>query len=363
MKNGKTLVELAQEFERQQNQKRDFIADTRELEIAPAIPADALPPIGVITANPSDVIRVNGHGFFKLTNHSHTQIAQRLGIPQKYYDRMRLDHPDLLKKNVDHWFRATHERRMIRTLDNSARAFLSDRYRQLDNFDLAQAVLPELVAANGIKIESCEITERRMYIKALFPKLEAEVKKGDVVQSGIVITNSEIGLGALKIEPLVFRLVCLNGMIAPDYAQKKFHVGRAAEAGEAVYELFRDETLRADDRAFWLKVKDIVRGSLDQVTFERIVDSMRDATTRQLGDPLRAVEIAKERYQLNDGERNDVLKHLINGGDLSQWGLVNAITRTSQDIADYDRATEFERLGGTVLELPKSEWKELAEAA
>jgi hypothetical protein len=36
---------------------------------------------------------------------------------------------------------------------------------------------------------------------------------------------------------------------------------------------------------------------------------------------------------------------------LSQWGLVNAITRTSQDVTDYDRATELERLGGVVLDM------------
>jgi len=32
------------------------------------------------------------------------------------------------------------ERRMVRTLDGSTRAFLSDRYRPLDNFDLAHEV-------------------------------------------------------------------------------------------------------------------------------------------------------------------------------------------------------------------------------
>ena len=32
-------------------------------------------------------------------------------------------------------------------------------------------------------------------------------------------------------------------------------------------------------------------------------------------------------------------------------------------IEDYDRATEFEALGGRLIELPASEWKGLAEAA
>ena len=42
-----------------------------------------------------------------------------------------------------------------------------------------------------------------------------------------------------------------------------------------------------------------------------------------------------------------MLRHLIEGGDLSAYGLVNAVTHFAQDVDDYDRATEFEALGGT----------------
>ena len=32
-------------------------------------------------------------------------------------------------------------------------------------------------------------------------------------------------------------------------------------------------------------------------------------------------------------------------------------------MGDYDRATEFEALGGKLIELPSGDWQELAEAA
>ena len=47
-----------------------------------------------------------------------------------------------------------------------------------------------------------------------------------------------------------------------------------------------------------------------------------------------------------------MLKHLIKGGDLSAWALANAVTRAAADLESYDRATEFEALGGKVIELP-----------
>jgi hypothetical protein len=34
--------------------------------------------------------------------------------------------------------------------------------------------------------------------------------------------------------------------------------------------------------------------------------------------------------------------------------LVNAVTHCSQEVADYDRATDFEALGGQLIELPAS---------
>jgi hypothetical protein len=36
-----------------------------------------------------------------------------------------------------------------------------------------------------------------MYIKAICPRIQAEVKKGDIVQAGIAISNSEVGMGSV----------------------------------------------------------------------------------------------------------------------------------------------------------------------
>ena len=71
------------------------------------------------------------------------------------YQRMRDQAPELLAANVNEWFQQKPERRMVRTLDGQMRAFLSDRYRRLDNFDLALAVLPVLKEmGEGLKIVS-----------------------------------------------------------------------------------------------------------------------------------------------------------------------------------------------------------------
>ena len=71
----------------------------------------------------------------------------------------------------------------------------------------------------------------------------------------------------------------------------------------------------------------------------------------------------QKRAALTDDDRGGILRHLINGGDLSRWGVTNAVTRYSQDVQSYDKATELEALGGTLIELNKTDWRAIAEAA
>ena len=173
----------------------------------------------------------------------------------------------------------------------------------------------------------------------------------------MVISNSEVGLGSLKVEPLVYRLVCKNGLIVKDYTQKKYHVGKQVDSEESAYEIYRDETLAADDKAFFMKVQDTVRCAVDETKFLLSVNKLIAVKSEHTGDnPIKTVELLADKYVLNQNERGSILRHFIMGGDDSRFGLVNAVTRASQDIEDYNRATELERLGGELLSLPiKSE--------
>lgn len=342
MKQGKPIPQLAQELERQRMVRKDYLADTRNLEVETA------GGVSKLTLGMEDKTET-----FMLNDLAHKQIADRLQIPFRYYTKMREEHPRLLDDNINSWFNKAPERRMLRILDGSVRAFLSDRYRRLDNLELADAVLPLIQEMKAAEIVSSEITETHMYIKVINRKLKAEVAVGDVVQAGIVISNSEVGLGSLKVEPLLYRLVCRNGLIVKDYAQKRYHVGKQVESDDSAYEIFSDETLAQDDKAFFMKVQDTVRTAIDEVKFQMSVEKLRATREESTGpDPVKAVEVLADQYVLNQNERGGILRHFIMGEDNSRYGLINAITRASQDLEDYSRATELERLGGELLALP-----------
>src|SRR5690606_21858797 len=134
MKNGLTLVELATEIQRQQEAKKDFIIPDKKIKVYTN--AEALE-LG---------FELKDGGIFggDLTENGHDQLGSITGIPSKYYDLMRGSSADLLATNVRYWLERSSDRRMIRTLDGNIRALLSDSYRRLDNYDLAQSVLPML---------------------------------------------------------------------------------------------------------------------------------------------------------------------------------------------------------------------------
>src|SRR5262245_56362923 len=125
-----------------------------------------------------------------LSDHAAGQMATDLGIPKRYFDRMRENAPDLFKANAHHWMYAEPSRRMIRAYTGeertTARAWLSDRYRRLDNIEIAKRLLPEFDhLPQEVLFHNASITDTNFYLRAVFPRMEGEVKVGDPVQWGV----------------------------------------------------------------------------------------------------------------------------------------------------------------------------------
>jgi len=347
MQKGKSLVELAQEITRISQEKKDYIAPTTKMFMN------------------GGRLHINDAGDFEIGNVAHQQLADRLQIPKKYYDRMRTEEPSLLDTNVNTWFSKKPERRMVRTLDNTARAFLSDRYLPMDNDMVANGALPVLMENGNIQIKSSQITEKKLYIQAVTPAIQGEVKRGEPIQAGVVISNSEVGCGRLLVENLLYFLACSNGMIG-SMSLGKNHIGRRITQDEFdLNEYFTSETVMADNHAFMLKIRDTVKGALDRTIFDREIQKLQLAAENRIpaGVISNTVEEVTKMFSLTISEGENVLSRLIEGGDLTQYGLAGAITNLANDIDDYDRVIDLERLGGTVVNLNRSEWNTITQVA
>ena len=340
------MQDVLLELQRQNDAKRDYVSPANAFQLA----ADGR-------------TFTFGHEEMGTTDLFHRQVASALNIPAKYYDLMQKEKPDLLAQNVNSWFSTKEQSYMVRSMDYGfgrvARALLSDRYRRIDNLEVASAVLPLFAGNPDIEIISSEVTESRLYLKILNKRLEMACV-GDRVQAGVVISNSEVGLGAVAVQPLVYTLACTNGMIVSSLGERKTHIGRQAKALEETYAIYTDETLQAEDHAFMLRLRDATLAAIEEARFAQIVETLTEAASAPItGRVQDVVELAGKAFSLNQGEQDDVLTYLIQGGDLSLYGLSNAITRASQDVESYDRATALESIGWQVVTMPSSQWKEI----
>lgn len=121
MKTGLTIQQMAQELLRQSKAKQDYLVNTGSLSLS--VTSDA--PQLRVTENGLDKIAP-----LDIRQTAHRQLGTYLGIPQKYYELMRTDAPELLAYNANYWFSQKNELRTLRTMDGCARAFLSNRYRR-----------------------------------------------------------------------------------------------------------------------------------------------------------------------------------------------------------------------------------------
>ena len=186
---------------------------------------------------------------------------------------------------------------------------------------------------------------------------------GDIVQAGVIISNSEVGLGSVSIQPLIYRLVCSNGMVVNEAAARRNHVGRVTDSEEN-FSVYSQATLDAEDKAFVMKIQDTVRAAVEEARFSQVVGKMQEAKAAQMDthDVPAIVKLASKEFHITDSESTGVLQRLIESNDLTLYGLSNAVTRHSQDVESYDRASELESIGYSILTMPAQQWSRINRA-
>ncbi len=340
--NFPNMEALATEIERIEKTKQDFIV-----------------PHGAMKMEDDDrSLSITGTGTFGLSSISHQQISEKLAIPKRYYDAMEAI-PGLRAKNVNAWLGHTPaDRKLVRTLDSSGRAFLSDKFVPFDNFTVMEAFLPIMRNFADVKVASLALTETKMYVQIIFPGLSAEVKVGDIVQAGVTLSNSEVGYGAVDISTLIWRLSCTNGLIGQSLVSR-YHVGkRIAEDAEGM-NIYKRDTLVAEIEAFKLRLRDIFEHALTQDVFERQVQRLRVITEDKIDNPVRVVENVTKRFGFSEKENEGIMTNLIAEGDTTRWGLVNSITALAKSVDNRDRQFQIEQIGYQVVDLPTAEWESL----
>jgi hypothetical protein len=337
---------------------REFVTRAQELHeqnvdvLAPAyLSSVVLRESGGVELAVKDNANSDSMSLFELNDHALRQVEGFAGIPLRYADRMKAEAPDLYQHNVNTWLDKSDATRMIRTRGGvMARAYLSDRYKRLDHLPVLDKVGGELLSVGAI-IESAEITDQKMYLKAVLPNTRRDLpvrQVGDTVEAGIMVSNSEIGSGALTVTAFMHRLVCLNGMVVSDVAGKLRipHFG-----GRLDNAALSSESEQAAMTASLLQARDAVRALASGEWLDNLGDIFGRADRRVLEEPGKAVQTMAKTYGWSETEQQGLISRLIQqGGEPTVWSLANAVTNLAQSVESYDRSTELEAQGWDVVQ-------------
>lgn len=344
MKEGRSLTDLAAEIQRRAENRQDYLADTRQIQIN----GDSL--LLPLLDKP-----------LTITEHTHGQIAEYAGIPKAYYDKLRKEQPGLFKNNVETWLKSFQETRLVRGLDGRARAFMSNRYRPVDNEDVFTAALEAFSDVTGLQLVSSEVTDNRLYLKALFPRKELiNPQVGDEIQAGVIVSNGEIGNGSISVRVMSYKLWCKNGA-AGEHLMRQSHVGKQLTANDGI--VYRDETIAADDKALLMKLTDMIK-SVPGAPFDKLLsDTRRLAGLPEVDKPIQAVEALAKKLSFNEDRKNAVLERFLKASKQTPFEMVQAVTNVANTVDSYDDASELEAIGGKLTMMPANEWNEILKAA
>lgn len=344
------LENLIGKLELRNKFKRDFVAHAGNI---------------TLDADNDFAIIVNNERFsFKGTDLFETQIAEKLGIPVQYFRKMKNHAPNILQDNVNGWLKyAPNKKFMVRALetnnefDNIGRAFLSNSYNIIDDYEVLFAAL-EAIKQTGVKVKinTADVTENRLYLSVTCPEIEVQAEEflkgylkeneaaGNGIISGFIIINSEVGKGAFEIRPRAVICKCNNGLIVKDERFRRVHLGSKLDAGEIVW----SDRTRAKNRDLIVsQVSDAVKTYLSADYLGVMIEKIAQLKEIELKYPIDAVQNVCKTLGVGEEDKSEILKYFLEDGDHRASGILNAVTRQTQKM-DLDLAFEIE---GNVVDL------------
>jgi len=268
---------------------------------------------------------------YRLARRAKLQLTTRLGMPERVLDRLS---PGLRFATVNHLIQQYEQGSMMtfRTVDKGedkrvVRALVTERYTPLEDIDVIPLVA-DVLADTDAEVVRAQFDDDFTHIRVVFPRTNLEVRKGDVIRTGISISNSEVGVRSLMFDPFSQRLVCLNGMTSTESHGRTSlrHVGNAARLKDSV----------------WRAVEDAKVGAV------RMQEQFRKALDHAVADPIKAINDHGTSLLTQD-QLKAVLAAYTVEPDPTLFGVINAFTRGAQTMGDMETQYEVERVGARLL--------------
>ena len=330
------------------------------------IAQDYIAPIGVNLKindhNPVITFSANGSlrmdmpdGQFTLHDNAIGQLADRMGIPQRYLRGLASGEPwakqlaaTLLNEHSG-W--TQRSRVLVRTVGTQVRGVLSDSYRRLNSVEILTAFVQE-AAQQGAVISDAYMNDTKIWAETILPTplTVPTSKNGDVVIfAGARFSTSDYGDGAVDMRAFLLNGACLNGMVR-ESVMKQVHLGSKLpdnlQLSQQTYELDTKTTVSA--------VRDLTKGLFSKDNLMKKAIEIQGASEIDVDFEHELKRLTRDGGLLKQ-EGKEVEKILMRNdpedgvqGGATLWKLTQAITAHARELSP-ERSRELHELSGQLL--------------
>ena len=330
------------------------------------IAQDYIAPIGVnlkvndhspvITFSANGSLRMDmPDGQFTLHDNAIGQLADRMGIPQRYLRGLASGEPwakqlaaTLLNEHSG-W--TQRSRVLVRTVGTQVRGVLSDSYRRLDSVEILTAFVQE-AAQQGAVISDAYMNDTKIWAETILPTplTVPTAKNGDVVIfAGARFSTSDYGDGAVDMRAFLLNGACLNGMVR-ESVMKQVHLGSKLpdnlQLSQQTYELDTKTTVSA--------VRDLTKGLFSKDNLMKKAIEIQRASEMDVDFEHELKRRTRDGGLLKQ-EGKEVEKILMRNdpedgvqGGATLWKLTQAITAHARELSP-ERSRELHELSGQLL--------------
>lgn len=330
------------------------------------IAQDYIAPIGVNlkAQEHSPVITFSGEsrlmmnmpdGQFSLHDNAIAQLADRMGIPQRYLRSLASGEPwaimlaaHLLNQHSD-W--TQRSRVLVRTVGNQVRGVLSDSYRRLNSVEILTAFVQE-AAGQGAVISDAYMNDTKVWAETILPTpITVPTKNnGDVIIfAGARFSTSDYGDGAVDMRAFMLNGACLNGMVR-ESVMKQVHLGSKLPDNLALSQ----QTYELDTKTTVSAVQDLTRGLFSADTIKRKAYEIQGASEMEVDFDRELKKLTGNGWLLKQ-ESKEVEKILMRNnpddgvqGGATLWKLTQAITAHARELSP-ERSRELHEISGELL--------------
>lgn len=330
------------------------------------IAQDYIAPIGVNlkAQDHSPVITFSGEGglmmnmpdgSFSLHDNAIGQLADRMGIPQRYLRGLAGGEPWAMTLAAqilnEHSGWTQRSRVLVRAVGQQFRGVLSDSYRRLNSVEILTAFVQE-AAGQGAVISDAYMNDTKIWAETILPQplVIPTAKNGNVIIfAGARFSTSDYGDGAVDMRAFLLNGACLNGMVR-ESVMKQVHLGSRLpdnlQLSNKTYELDTQTTVSA--------VRDLTKGLFSRETLERKAYEIQGASEIEV-DPEKEIQKLTKNGQLLKQEGKEVEKILMKNdpedgveGAATLWKLTQAITAHARELTP-ERSRELHEISGNLL--------------